>query len=345
MIFLNRRDFIARTGVIASSIWLNASHGGSFLAQELDSDGSGHRVRFGSTDLLVSRLCQGTAFAHGSADREQPAQDVFRRCLDIGINFFDSSNMYGWGNSEIALGKAIKGYPRDRLVICTKVWPGTRSTGFFSRRKAIQPAAVTREFATEALEGSLGRLGTDYVDLYMLHAQDQSTALENLVETMDSLVRAGKVRYWGVSNHTGEQVKELVHLCQSRRKAQISGTQDPYNLIHRKAESYLFPQLREAGIGLMAYSPLAGGQLAAGKDAMPDSAVSRVLAELDHVASDLQVSRTQVAIAWALSRPEVTSVIAGSRKIEHVDENFAGAHLELPVDAIRSLNAASESFM
>jgi aryl-alcohol dehydrogenase-like predicted oxidoreductase len=335
----SRRRFIATISAITGGLWLKASTGGATLDMTSESDRAGQLVRFGDTDLFVSRICQGT----GRMTDDESAQSVLRRCLELGINFFDSSNMYGWGNAEIALGKALKGQPRDKLVICTKVWPGTPPTGLFARWKDIQPAAVTREFATRALEQSLRRLGTDYVDLYMLHAQDPSTDPADLVETMDALVKSGKVRYWGVSNHSGEQVSDLVAICQSRNKTRIAGTQDPYNLLYRAAENYLFPVLRKTRMGLMAYSPLAGGQLAAGK-AASDSAIAPVLRELDRIAGELNVSRTQVAIAWALSRPEVTSIISGSRKIEHVDENFAGAHLALPADAIRSLATVSASF-
>jgi aryl-alcohol dehydrogenase-like predicted oxidoreductase len=203
---------------------------------------------------------------------------------------------------------------------------------------------VTREFAFRTLDGSLRRLHTDYVDLYLLHLQDPLTPLENLTDTMDALVQSGKVRYWGVSNHTGEQLARLAELSEVPGKAAIAGTQDYYNIIGRDAEEYLFPTVRKTDVGMMAYSPLAAGQLAPGGYADSGTPIAGVLLTLDKVARELSVSRSQVATAWVLSNPAVTCVVSGAGRPEHVDDTVEGTKLVLPDEAKITLNAASDTY-
>jgi aryl-alcohol dehydrogenase-like predicted oxidoreductase len=143
----------------------------------------------------------------------------------------------------------ISGSSRDKLVLCTKVWRGYQTSSPNAKDK---PAPVTRAVASRALAGSLRRLGTDYVNLYLLHLQDPSTPLDDLVDTVDALVQSGKVRYWGVSNHSGEQLDRLAALSEVPGKATIAGTPDGYNILARDTEDYLFPSVRQTGIGMMA---------------------------------------------------------------------------------------------
>ncbi len=337
-----RRAFLKVCSALAGGAFVGVLSEGLSASPVSQSSTPAELVRFGKTELYVSRMCQGTAFRNRRASpNDQLGQLVYQRCLELGVNFFDSSNLYNWGGAERALGKAISNYSRDKLVICTKVWPGYQTS---SPNAPSKPAPVTREFASRALEGSLRRLGTDYVDLYLLHLQDPLTPLDDLVDTMDALVRSGKVRYWGVSNHSGEQLDRLAELSEVPGKATIAGTQDGYNILRRDPEQYLFPTVRRTGIGMMAYSPLAAGELVPSRTATPEMPVAGVLTALDEVANELNTSRSQVATAWVLSNPAVTSVVSGAGRPEHVDDNFAGTQLVLPAEAIAALNTASDTY-
>ena len=222
-----------------------------------------HLVRFGPTDLYVSRLCQGTAFRNMPREVDTMGLRVLQHCIEIGVNFFDSSNAYGWGGAEENLGKAISGR-RDQVVICTKV---AASYAPEEEGSPGRPARFTRDFLFEQAEGSLKRLQTDYIDLYLLHQPDKVTPAAEVVNSMDVLVQSGKIRYWGVSNHSTAQVSEYVELGKSTGKAPIAGTEDYYNIagesltdtgdsrVHQ-LEQEMFPVLRKSGLGLLAFSPL-----------------------------------------------------------------------------------------
>jgi len=300
-------------------------------------------VRFGRTDLWVSRLCQGTAFRQLTRDADDArAQQILRHCIDIGVNFFDSSNAYGWGGSEMALGKAIAGR-RDKVVICTKVSPILKPEGSTPSKKV----ALTRDFVFREAEGSLKRLGTDHIDLYLFHNPDNVTPPEALAETMDALVRSGKIRYWGASNFNAPEVASLVKLARRKGKAPIAGLEDYYNLIAGERRTFmereLFPLIRQGLLGLMAFSPLGEGRLAPGRPIDPAAPWAPVVTALDKVAKELGATRPQVCVAWVLSHPEVTTVLAGAERPEHVDDNLRGTQIKLPADALRMLTAASDA--
>jgi aryl-alcohol dehydrogenase-like predicted oxidoreductase len=298
-------------------------------------------VRFGNTDLFVSRLCQGTAFRKVTREADDPnAQIILHRAMDIGVNFFDSSNAYGWGGAEMALGKAIKGR-RDKVVICTKVSPNLKP----KPGEKSQTVALTRDFIFREAEGSLKRLGTDYIDLYLFHSPDRITPAEQLADSMDALVRSGKVRYWGASNFDMPMVAEFGQLSKRNGKAPIAGLEDYYNVIAAERgdfmEQQLFPLIRQYHLGLMAFSPIAEGRLAPDRPADPNAPWAGVVKALDDVAKELGATRPQVSVAWVISHPEVTSVLAGAEKPEHVEDNFKGTQLVLPSGARRILNAAA----
>lgn len=302
----------------------------------------GHLVRFGQTDLYVSRLCQGTAFRKVTRDANDPdAQVILHRCLDIGINFFDSSNAYGWGGSETALGKAIAGR-RDQVVIATKISPILQPQD----GKPSDRTPLSRDFVFTQVEGSLRRLKTDRIDLYLYHNPDNATPTEELAHTMDSLVRAGKIRYWGCSNFSPKQIGEFVDLGKRKDKAPIAGLEDYYHVIAGTRRDFmedeLFPLIRRGRMGLMAFSPLAEGRLAPGRPVDPASRWAPVVEVLDSVAREHGATRPQVCIAWVLSHPEVTSVLAGAEKPEHVEDNLRGTQLVLSASALKKLNEASD---
>ena len=310
------------------------------------------RVRFGNTDLYVSRLCQGTAFRSFPRIRDEPrGQQVLRHCLEQGVNFFDSAVAYGWGGSESALGKAIHGH-REHVVICTKVAPFHPPA---HDGEDLPPARFTRDFLFRQAENSLRRLGTDYLDLYLLHQPDTDTPAEEIVGAMDALVQSGKIRYWGASNHSAAQVREFVTLSTRSGRAPIAGLEEYFTIAgeslsdtgqHRvqQLERELFPVVRNAGLGLLAYSPLDAGHLAPGRPIESGSSLARLVQVLDEVASGLRVSRAAVCVAWVLAHPAVTSVLGGAESPAHVDEHLAGTRLALPADALAALNAASAAY-
>lgn len=322
------------------------------MAEKSNEGRPSHLVRFGQTDLYVSQLCQGTAFRNMPRAADNPmGLRVLQHCLEVGVNFFDSSNAYGWGGAEETLGKAIAGR-RDKAVICTKV-----AASYAPEKESSpgEPACFTRDFLFEQAEGSLRRLQTDYIDLYLLHQPDKVTPATEIVDSMDALVQSGKIRYWGVSNHSTAQVSEYVELGQSTSNAPIAGTEDYYNIAGesltdtgesrvQQMEQEMFPVLRKSGLGLLAFSPLDTGHLVPGRDVDPDTPLARLIDVLDDVAQDLHVSRGTICVAWVLTHPEVTSVLAGAESPEHVEDNFSGTQIVLSDEAIETLNAASATY-
>ena len=355
--FRDRRDFLKTCGTAAGGVLLgNLAGCESAPPTPPPAERPSHLVRFGHTDLYVSRLCQGTAFRKVSRKADDPeGQRILRHCIDIGINFFDSSEAYGWGGSETALGKAIAGR-RDQVVVCTKAPPtdGPESGGL----------VFTREVLFRKAEGSLKRLGTDYIDLYLLHSPDVRTPredadspaadvptrehMEQIADSMDDLVKSGKIRYWGVSNHLSRQVGELVGLGNRAGKAPIAGLEDYYNVVAADRRDFmvqeLFPLIRRANLGLLTFSPLGEGRLAPGRNIEEGSPLEGPIRALDAVANEVGATRPQVCVAWVLSHPEVTSVLAGAEKPEHVSDNFKGTQITLPEEAVQQLNAAADAY-
>jgi aryl-alcohol dehydrogenase-like predicted oxidoreductase len=307
-------------------------------------------VAFGSPDLQVTRLCQGTAFRTLSRDAsDEQAEGVLRYCLERGVRFFDSSNAYGWGSSERLLGAALRGR-RDDVVICTKVSPSDPPAADGSAG-AARP--FTEAYLNDQLDGSRSRLDTDVIDLYLLHSPDKVTPMAALCERMQALVSSGRIRHWGVSNHSGAQLQEL------HRTATAAGTQPPVGVEDyytvaggalttegrsrtRLLEREMFPVLAQTDAGLLAFSPMDCGNLAPGRAVEENSPLEALLKVVDRVASELETSRGSVCVAWALAQKAVTAVLGGAESPQHVDEMIAGVELELP--ALDQLNAASQAY-
>ena len=310
-------------------------------------------VPFGSRDLRVTRLCQGTAFRtleREAGDRQ--AEAVLRHCLDVGVQFFDSSNAYGWGGAERLLGQALRGR-RDEVVICTKVSPSMPSAADGTPGTA---GAFSDAWLRERLDGSRRRLGTDVIDLYLLHSPDGVTPMADLCERMQRLLDSGHIRHWGVSNHSAEQVERLLQSAHTTGAAPPVGVEDYYSIAGgvlaedgysriRLLEREMFPVLRRSGLGLLAFSPMDRGDLAPGHVGVESgSPLALLIKELDDVAGELGCVRATVCVAWVLSHGEVTAVLGGAESTAHVDELVAGTQLELPGELASRLNAASTTY-
>ena len=310
------------------------------------------RTSFGSSDLQVTRLCQGTAFRTLARDAsDERAEAVLRHCLARGVRFFDSSNAYGWGGSERLLGAALRGR-RDDVIICTKVSPHAPP------HEDGTPGAArpfTEAHLQEQLDGSRQRLETDVIDLYLLHSPDGVTPLAELCVRMQGLIDSGRIRHWGVSNYSAEQVQGLLATARSQGTTLPVGVEDYYTIAGgalttagcsrpRLLEREMFPLLRQENLGLLAFSPMDGGALAPGQQVPTDSCLIPLLNGLDGVAAELSVSRAAVCVAWMLHQEAVTSVLAGAESPEHVDEMIEGTTLELPADLLERLTQASLAY-
>lgn len=364
----NRRTFLKVFGTATGTAMLGGLTGCEQAAPPAPpATRASHLVKFGHSDLYVSRLCQGTAF-RGHLSREggdAEAHKLIRYCIDIGINFFDSAEVYGSGGSEIALGKGVAG-KRDQVIITTKALP---AIGPDMQNVPGKPIVFTKEILFQKAEDSLKRLGTDYIDLYLLHGPDQATPsmkdlegvshpvpgtptlehMQSIADALDALVKSGKIRYWGVSNHLAQQVSELVDLGKRPEKSPIAGLEDYFNIAagprrRKLMSSELFPLIQKGNLGLMAFSPLGEGRLVPGRKVEEGPALVGLIKELDFVANELGVSRPQVCVAWSSNHPEVTSVLAGGEKPEHVADNFKGTELVLPKEAMQRLNAAADEY-
>ncbi len=343
----NRRSFITTCCAATGITFLNGSSERYCRATETEDF-----VRFGPSDLYVTRYCQGTAFRSKEVQRSNnpAARAILRRCLEVGINFFDSAEAYGWGGSEEVLGHVIaESGRRDQVIICTKAAP-SRPPQDHPNANQFQlgdQIVFTRKTLFHKAEQSLNRLKTDYIDLYLLHDSDNRTPFDEIVNSMQALVTSGKIRYWGVSNHSATQVAEIRDICHnSNASTHFVGTEDYYNLTSgERTDPELYHVIREADLGLLAFSPQDAGILCPGREEEAGKMRMPVIRVVDRVAQDLGATRPQVCIAWSLSNPAVTSVLGGAESPEHVAENFAGASLKLPANALSDLNQVCEKYI
>ena len=305
----------------------------------------------GKAGVKVSRICLGTAF-RGQGD-EKTCTRAIDRAIDLGCNFIDCANIYGRGRSETILGKAVKGR-RDDLVLTSKV---RSPVGAGPNDSGLSRFHIVRE-----AERSLKRLGTDRIDVYLLHQFDAEAPLEETLRAMDDLVRQGKVRYVGCCNFSGWQVVDGLWISDARRLAPLVCIQSPYNLLRREPmESDLIPMCRRHGLGIMTYSPLAVGLLTGrfrrGQAPLADTPWGRrqydfekamneqadaVVQRLIDIGEKRGRTPAQVAIAWILSHEEITAPIIGPDLPEHVDEAFGALEFRLEPEERAALDEASQ---
>ena len=306
-------------------------------------------VNLGRSGLKVSRLCLG-AMTYGTPEwrpwvlDEAASRPFIQRAVEHGINFFDTADMYSRGVSEEVLGRALKEYAaRDRVVIATKVFYPLGTD------PAANDRGLSRRHIFDAIDGSLRRLGVDYVDLYQIHRFDPQTPIEETLEALHDVVKAGKARYLGASSMFAWQFMKMLATSTAHGWTRFVSMQNHYNLVYREEEREMIPLCREEGIGLIPWSPLARGFLAGNRRGDDHGATVRAqtdgfahqlyYADTDFTIADRVVELagrrgvkpTQVALAWLLAKPWVTAPIVGASKLAHLDE--AVAALELRLDA------------
>jgi aryl-alcohol dehydrogenase-like predicted oxidoreductase len=308
-------------------------------------------VRLGSTGLKVSRLALGcmsygdptTPGAHEWSLREDEAKPFFRQAIDLGITFWDTANVYQAGTSEEVVGRAIRQYTRrEDIVLATKLH-GKMHDGPGGQ-------GLSRKAVLEQIDASLGRLGTDYVDLYQIHRFDPDTPVEETMEALHDIVKAGKVRYIGASSMYAWQFAKLQHAADLGRWTRFVSMQNQYNLICRTDEPELMAMCADMGVGLVPYSPQGKGRLARpwGEQSLRstvDNVVKWFTSPLDEpvvnavqrIAEARQVRMAQVALAWVLTNPIVSAPIVGATKPHHLTEAVAALDLQLSEDEIRTL--------
>jgi len=308
--------------------------------------------RLGNTGLKVSEICLGTMtfgstfYNIGEVDLDL-AKKIIKKSWDAGVNFFDTADVYSWGESEKILGQALKdlNIPREQAVIATKV-RGAMSEDATEGTGDVNNAGLSRKHIMESVEASLDRLGTDYLDLYQIHGVDKETPIEETLAALNDLVRQGKVHYIGCSNLSVRQLAKSLELSKARGWASFSSLQAYYSVAGRDLEYELLPLCREEGLGVLPWSPLAGGFLT-GKyrrdreapegsrrnefDFPPiDKEVAYDVVEvMDEIAESKGASIPQVALSWLLHKKGVTSVIIGAKKMSQLEDNLGAAELEL----------------
>ncbi len=319
--------------------------------------------KLGSTGLFVSELCHGTmTFGHGEgmwakigAVGQDDADKLVGAAIEAGVNFIDTANVYHEGQSEEITGQALKNLnvPRDEIVVATKAY-GQMGEGPNGRGNS-------RYHIMEAVKASLTRLQLDHIDLYQIHGFDPATPIEETMHALDTLVKHGHVRYIGVSNWAAWQIQKALGISETHGLARFESLQAYYTLVGRDLEREIVPMLDSEQIGLMVWSPLAGGYLTgkySGKNADKDGKENGRRADFDFppvrakrgdkvieamrpIAKDHGVSMAQIALAWLLHQKAVTSVIVGAKKLSQIEDNLGAVKVALTDKQLASLNEVS----
>lgn len=303
-------------------------------------------VKFGNTGMDVSKICLGT-MGFGDAEKwihkwvldEAKSRDVIKKALDLGINFFDTANIYSYVESEKIVGRALKDFSnRDDIVLATKVHQtmreGRPNSGGLSRKEILAE-----------IDHSLKRLETDYVDVYIIHRFDQFTPIEETMEALHDVVKSGKARYIGASAMYAWQFQKAQRVAEQNGFTKFVSMQNHYNLIYREEEREMIPFCKDEKIALTPYSPLASGRLT--RDISETTARSKtdtiqsskydgmmesdkaVIERVANLANEYAVTRDQLALAWLLNKPEITAPIIGAQKITHIERAVSALDLQL----------------
>jgi voltage-dependent potassium channel beta subunit len=298
----------------------------------------------GRSGLQVSEVSLGSWLTFGSGVDREATREIVHRAYDLGINFFDTADAYADGEGEEALGHALRAIPRRHVVIASKA--------FFPMSGHANDRGLSRKHLFESVEASLRRLGTDYLDLHQCHRSDPSTPVEETVCAYGDLIRQGKLLYWGVSEWGPEQIVEACRIAGARHAYRPISNQPQYSILRRRIEREVMPVCEREGLGQLVYSPLAQGVLSgkyagaarpAGTRAADEGrnqfmhaflepeTLERVEA-LKPIAAELGISMPQLALAWCLRRPGVSSAIVGATRVSQLEENAGASGLELPAE-------------
>lgn len=309
-------------------------------------------MRLGNTGLEVSKLCLG-CMSYGASDQgthpwslsEEESRPFIKQALDAGINFFDTANVYSLGTSEEFIGRALADFAdREEVVIATKV--------FGPMRDGRNAGGLSRKAIMTEVDNSLRRLGTDYIDLYQIHRWDPRTPIEETMQALDDVVRAGKARYIGASSMWAWQFAKSLFVAEANGWTRFATMQNHYNLLNREEEREMLPLCADQGIGVIPWSPMARGLLtrpwkaetnrtetdAFGKSLYDTSASDELIVDqVGRVAEARGVPRAQIALAWVLSKPTVSAPIIGATKPHHIDDAVAALDVDLTDDEIELL--------
>ena len=314
-------------------------------------------TRLGKTGLQVSRICLGCMSYSEAPTKARPwtldeehSRPFIRRALELGINHFDTANMYSGGGSELVLGRALRDFARrEEVVIATKV--------FYPMREDANGGGLSRKAIMTEIDASLRRLGTDYVDLYQIHRWDPATPIEETLEALHDVVKSGKARYIGASSMMAWQFAKALYTADLHGWTRFVSMQPHYNLLYREEEREMLALCADQGIGVVPWSPLARGRLArpweekpstvrGGSDPWGDgvyaaskAADKAVVDRVGEVAERLGVPRPQVALAWLLHQPVVTAPIVGATRPHHLEEAVAALAVGLPEAELAALEA------
>jgi aryl-alcohol dehydrogenase (NADP+) len=309
-------------------------------------------TKLGRTGVDVSRICLG-CMSYGEAARghhawaldEETSRPFYVQALEAGINFFDTANVYSGGTSEEFLGRALRdlGVNRDEVVVASKV--------FMPMRQGPNSIGLSRKAILAEVDHSLRRLGSDFIDLYQIHRLDRRTPIEEILEALDDVVRAGKVRYLGASSMWAWEFSKMLHLADANGWTRFVSMQNHYNLAYREEEREMLPLCRDEGVGVIPWSPLARGRLARpwdettnrsehdpfGASLYTEVADRAVVDRVGEIAAERGVPMAQVATAWMLSKPGITAPIIGATKPHHIDDAVAAVEVTLSDEEIARL--------
>jgi 1-deoxyxylulose-5-phosphate synthase len=310
-------------------------------------------IKFGRTGLDISRICLGCmsygdpqSGTHPWTLREADTRQFIKKALESGINFFDAANSYSLGSSEEYVGRALKDFAkREEIVLATKVW--TRM------RPGPNGAGLSRKNIMFEIDASLRRLGTDYVDLYQIHRWDSTTPIEETLEALNDVVKAGKARYIGASSMYAWQFAKALYISDIHGWQRFVSMQNYVNLLYREEEREMLPLCEAEGIGVIAWSPMARGRLTRDWDEVSErsetdgfakklyattaDADKKVVEQVAIVAKNRGVSRAQIALAWILQKKPISAPIVGATKMHHLDDAVAALSIKLTPDEISAL--------
>ncbi|MDP6767072.1 MAG: aldo/keto reductase [Arenicellales bacterium] len=304
-------------------------------------------VSFGRTGLKVSELCFGTMTIGSSEWKpwvldEADAKPILKKCLDLGINFFDMADWYSIGECERIVGSTLTSMvPRDRLVLATKAC--------YAMSDDPNDRGLSRKHLLSAVEASLRRIGTDYIDIFMIHSFDSATPMEETMRALEDIVRSGKARYLGASTMFAWQFAQMNHVARQNGWTPFVNMQCQYNLLYREEEREMLPYCRDQGIAVTCFSPLARGQLSGSKDIRSktdvfftkfygDALDREICAKVEAIATERGTTMAEVGLAWVYSKQAICCPIVGASSVSQVENNVKALDLKLSPDEIEALD-------